>query len=140
MPKPNHKYLKDIGIKPADMPWNWNNDDSRQKEWREERQTYGFDERDTWNLYYTMTLMTYERLKHYREIAPVEIDTPHLSHTYEMDGKNVPYGVIIDRILTGFENYLKAKDEGWLDTDTKVYDEWLECWTLFALIIRSLWW
>lgn len=132
-----HKYLKDIGIKDKDLPWNWNPGDERKAEWREEKKEYGFDERSTWNLYYTMTLLGYERLKHYREIAPVEMDDPGLSHSYEIDGKEVAYGVIIDRILKGFEDYLEKNDSF---EDDKTMDEWQKCWELYALIMRSLWW
>jgi hypothetical protein len=47
----------DAGISEDNLPWNWNPDDDRQKVWKEERKIYGFDERDTWSLDYTITLL-----------------------------------------------------------------------------------
>ncbi len=131
------KYLNALGKKDSDLPWNWNKGDKRQEEWKKERKEYGFDERDTWNLNYSITILVYERLKYYREFAPVEMDKIDFSHTYEVDGEKMAYGTIVDRILKGFESYLGTDD---IRFDEDVYKEYQECWKLLGIIMPSLWW
>ena len=58
-----HKYLTDIGITEDEVPWEWNLNDKRQEQWKKEREEYGFDERETWNLDYMFDLWFYEHLK-----------------------------------------------------------------------------
>jgi hypothetical protein len=62
------KYLSDIGIKEKDLPWYWNPGDHREGQWLETIEEHGFDERDTWNLNYTLALLIYPRLKMYDEV------------------------------------------------------------------------
>lgn len=64
-----HKYLEDIGI--TDGPYNWRGDSFK---WRHERQVYGFDSRECWNLDYTFYLWLYERLMKYLEDAESVVD------------------------------------------------------------------
>lgn len=131
------KYLNDIGIKDKDLPWKWNPDDKRRPEWKEERKTYGFDERDTWSLYYTLTLLTYERLKDYRDRAPVDmdqVDDTFGCNLFTFEDKDIVFGVAIDRILKSFENFLTAEGRDGFD------DEFTKCWALLGVILPGLWW
>lgn len=132
-----HKFLNDIGIDNDKLPWRWNKDDERQAQWKKERSKFGFDERDTWNLYYTITLLVYERLKYYREYVPIEMDKVDFSHTYEVEGTKMAYGEIIDRILKGFETYLREGDGL---HDREILEEYEACWGLLGKIMHSLWW
>ncbi len=134
------KLLNDLGIKDRDLPWKYSPKDERQVEWRKERKEYGFDERDTWNLHTTLTMLVYERLKFYREFAPISMDTPGHSHTYEIDGEELAYGAIVDRILAAFEDYLKGKGEDDIRTDEERYKEYQTAWELLGVIMPSLWW
>lgn len=132
------KLLNDLGIQDKDLPWKYSPKDSRQAEWREERKEYGFDERDTWNLHHTLTMLVYERLKYYREFAPISMDTPGHSHTYEIDGEELAYGAVIDRILAAFKKYLEDVDgKTYTDEDSQ---EFKTAWELLGVIMPSLWW
>lgn len=128
------KYLNDIGIKDKDLPWKLNPGDKRTKEWQDERKVYGFDERDTWTLRYTLTILVYERLKYYREFAPVEMDTAEWN-SYTFEGKDIVFGAAIDRILKSFEAFVVDDDER-----EEVYKEYQKCWALLGVIMPGLWW
>ena len=69
-----HKILEDLGFKRHDIPENYNElipckrvfarpDDTRLHKWKLERKTYGFDERETWNLDRSFAYWLLERLK-----------------------------------------------------------------------------
>lgn len=138
----SHKYLNDLGIRNKDLPWNWNKGDKRQQEWRQDRKKYGFDERDTWSLKYALATLVYERLKWYREHAPIEMDQTEDTiglklNTYQFEGKDIVFGTAIDRILTSFERHLKSDDHESSDDE---YQEYQKCWALLGVIMPGLWW
>ena len=62
-------YIDELGIALEDRPEGWNRGDGREEYWKQERNKYGFDERDTWSLYYTMDLLLYERLCSFKKNA-----------------------------------------------------------------------
>jgi hypothetical protein len=131
------KLLNEAGIKDKDLPWKWNPDDKRKKEWSQERKEYGFDERDSWSLKYTLSLLVYERLKYYRLYAPVEMDDPNRAHTFDFEGKEVVFGEAIDRILKFFEGGFSDIESDWSEEHRK---EERACWELLGIIMPGLWW
>ena len=135
----SHKYLNDIGVKDESLPWNWQEDDKRQAQWKKERTEYGFDQRDTWSLDYTLSLLVYERLKMYKEIASKVIDLNHPMQVHEFEGKNVLLGDAIDRVILGFEAFITAREENWHPYE-KITEEYYKCWSLLAIIMPRLWW
>ncbi|NMA66472.1 MAG: hypothetical protein GX957_09575 [Clostridiaceae bacterium] len=126
------KYLSDIGVKAEDLPWNTQGD--RVEEWEKQREIYGFDDRDTWSLNYTIVFLLYPRLKMYREKAHEIIDLNF--HTFNHRGKKLTQGECIDIILDRFEQYLSAM-YSYDDPDVDVISE---AWELFNLIFLYLWW
>lgn len=127
------KYLTDLGIKEDDTPWGWNSNDKRQEEWSKERETYGFDERETWSLDYTFQLWFYPRLKMYDEINIV--DTSY--HKFEHNGETYTFQECIDYILKAFEE--SFKDDMWRfnkELSQKVYT----AYELVGKILPALWW
>lgn len=131
------KLLNDLGIKDSSLPWKWNRDDDRNKEWKQVRKEYGFDERDTWSMYYTFTILIYERLKYYRDHAPVDMD--HVDDTfgcnlYMFEDKEIIFGAAIDRILASFEKFLTSEHRDGFD------EEFTRCWALLGVIMPGLWW
>lgn len=129
------KFLNDIGVKDKDLPWKWNPKDSRLPEWRSERKEYGFDERDTWTLRYTLTILTYERLMMFRNITKDMFVQEDPLMEYEFEGEKIYQYQAIERILNGFREYLK-------DSDNMSYDqtEYIKCWALLGVIMPGLWW
>lgn len=116
----SRKYLEQIGV--TSRPDNWCEDDKRQKEWEEDRQKYGFDERELWNMDFAFRLWLYERLKAFQEIAPV----------------NLKHGVIkiqgVKYTIEGAVNYLiellkdSFADDLWSYHDHPKYKEVYKTW------------
>ena len=65
------KYEKELGIKEKDLFWETDQmlDDDRQEYWKEQRELYGFDEREIWSLYSRIATFVYPRLKMYRDFC-----------------------------------------------------------------------
>jgi len=127
------KYLSDLGVKEEDLPWNWCSGDSREKQWKKQRDKYGFDERDTWGLDYTLILLIYPRLKMYNEINI--IDTSF--HKVEYEDKKYTYQECIDKILEGFEIYLTKNQ---LDLNKEEENKINDAVILLSKIWWLLWW
>ena len=69
----SHKYLENI-LPKGKSPYDFECDDEvRNQKWEKEREQYGFDERETWDLCFTFFCWLYERLKRYKEVSPVDL-------------------------------------------------------------------
>lgn len=131
------KYLEELNIK-DEFPWEWNKNDDRQKYWEEQRKEYGFDERDTWSLDYTMDLLLYERLCMYKEYVTGFIDLTF--HKFTLKDEELTLGECLDRMIEGLRLNLtlddydeKRKEESTAKLISEVYD-------IYALCHRALWW
>lgn len=71
-----HKYLEELGIKATDIciPNSENTEDSRMPRFLDQREKYGFDERETWSLDYTFACWLYEHLKMYLDVNCVDLE------------------------------------------------------------------
>ena len=94
-----HKYLEDIGV--TNTPWSWRKEDSFK--WRHERQTFGFDSRECWNLDYTFYLWLYERLMKYLEDAEKVVDLTWTKAEY--NGKTYTEYLILKKDLKKRRHY-----------------------------------
>ena len=130
------KYIEDSGIKFEDTPQGMLSNDKREEIWKEQREIYGFDTRETWNLDYTIKLFLYERLCMYNEINC--IDTTF--HKIEYDGEIVNFQDALDKMIEGLkldlilDEYDKKRKEP--DTEKKIND----VFPLLAEFIYCLWW
>ena len=71
MRKQKHKYLNQIGISSKE-PCIFNTSEfepSKTKKYKQERQKYGFDSRETWCLSYTMISWIYSHIQYMKEEA-----------------------------------------------------------------------
>ena|SRR5699024_231992 len=127
------KFIDELGIKHEKTPQGWANHDLiRRRKWEIQREKWGFDERETWDLSYSFILWLYERLKVYNEINIV--DTEAVSYVFK--GKIITFQECIERMLKGCEIYL-TKDTYRTEEDIKKIDETLK---LFTLCFYDLWW
>lgn len=96
------KYLDDLPF--TDRPDLWNPNDGRQDEWKQQRDIYGFDEREIWSMDLTFFCWLYERLKFYKECASFDLNY------HQIDYKGVIYtqGELIDEMIKLLENYFNA--------------------------------
>lgn len=120
-------------------------DETRQDEFNQQRQEYGFDERETWDLDITTILWLYSHLKRFKEwnshlndfygknahMYEVEV----LNENKELETKNLSYGQIIDIILDYFDKFLA--DDDLLREDEYLYAS--QGMKLYGIILPSLW-
>ena len=129
------KYLRDLGIKEENTPQGMLPGDLREKKWKQEREEYGFDSRETWGLDTTFKYWLYERLSMYNDLAPRIIDTSF--HKYEYKGETITFQNCIDRMLEGLKIDLTIDEyERTEEQKQKVVD----IVPIFALCFYSLWW
>lgn len=125
-----NKYIEDLGIKFEDTPWGWDNEGSRQSKWQEQREIYGFDERETWGLDFTFAIWLYSRIKMFKEVSSkiVRLDF----HKFMIDDVEYTQLEIIDQILKNTEIYLTSTDNN--------RDKLVKATELFAKILPAMWW
>lgn len=134
----NRYYIDKLGIKHEDTPQGWNENDPRQKDWEEERQVVGFDERDTWSLNYTMDLLLYERLCMYREIAKECLDLSF--HKFNYKNKSLTQGECLDKMIDGLKLQLTLGDFDERRKDPVIRRK-IDCvYEIYTLCRHSLWW
>lgn len=129
------KYIDELGI--TDIPQNWLPTDSRQEAWAKQRKKYGFDERETWNLDYTLKLLLYERLCAYDDFAPVNKEYHKINYNNE---KEITLRECLDRMIEGLKIDLtmdrydpKRKEE---EIENKINDVFY----ILYLCKDILWW
>lgn len=71
-----HKYLNKLGVSSKDSCIFNSEDtsDKRYKLFKKQRKKYGFDERETWSLDYTLATWLYEHLCVYEKVTIVRLD------------------------------------------------------------------
>ena len=127
----SHKYLDNIGV--TNTPWNWRKEDSFR--WRHERQVYGFDSRECWDLDYTFYLWLYERLMKYIEDADPVVDLTWTKIEY--NGKTYSQRELIDKMLKRLRAYFNDDIDEYDEDDYK----WLhEIEAIWAVILPAMWW
>lgn len=132
------EYLKQIGIKEGETPSTWNKGDQREEQWAKCREIYGFDERDTWDLHYTIKLFLYERLKMFNDVNCIETNNPYQRFTYKE--KELSLQDCIDMMLEGLKLDLTL-DEYDKKREDKGIQEKIDCvFVLLAQCINYLWW
>lgn len=143
------KYIDDLGIEFEDTPqgWcldekeeldGWTSKEKRESIWRQEREKYGFDSRETWDLAYSFKLWLYERLSMYNEIVQNCIDTRFSEFDYKCRRITLQDG--IDRILEGLKLDLTL-DEYDLKRENKDIKKKIDdVMPLFSLCLNALWW
>ena len=127
----NRKYLDDIGM--IERPDLWNKEDTRQERWTKEREEYGFDERETWDLEISFRLWLYERLKMYLDRNCVNLEY----HKFEFKGKEYTQQQMIDMMLERLEFSFK---EDYNDYDPKQYAYVNEIEEIWTIVVGAMWW
>ena len=135
-----NKYLEDIGLKPEECGTNFcTKKDDRNKKWKKQREKYGFDSRETWNLNDMFYEWLYSRLSMYIEVASKIVDLSYHTFEYTPTGESEPkivtQGEAIEIIRAEAKRMILADI---LDSDYKPFDE--NIMILFYKILPALWW
>lgn len=126
-----NKYLDDLGIEKRHYGTNFCSDhDKRSPDWAIERMTYGFDQRETWNLEYTFVEWLYTRLMMYCKVNI--IDTTY--HKIEWQGKELTQQECIDLLINAAKEFL-------IDTeDDKKFLAFCDLMPLWGKLLPYMWW
>ena len=152
-----YKALDDVGVKRTEQYTNWFEDVNpcgREEEWKKQRETYGIDERSTWNWSDDFMDYMYIHLEMFNRVNCVAFDSEH--ETIEFEGKKITIQQAMDEILDWMKNvYYPDKldsvnidtypmtEEGrkeWQEAIKKFSDEKHRIILLFAEIIEHLNW
>lgn len=132
-----NKYLDDLGLKQEEYGINFTKDnDKRKTEWEQQREVYGFDERETWNMGTTFMEWLYSHLKMYDEINIVNTSY----HTFEFQGKTYTQQELMDLIMEKCEYFLLNQDKPYLNLENKAYEEAKIAIQAFAEVFPAMWW
>lgn len=126
------KYLDDLGLKIEEYGTNFMpDDDPRSYKWAKERQEYGFDVRETWNLYNTFVEWIYTRVLMYKECNCVDTSFHKVSYKDSYITQEEAMDMILSlskQILLDMDN-----DELKLNNLREICDLWKE-------ILPLMWW
>ena len=129
-----HKYLEELELyEPLDnyIP----PDDERRPIWEKEREVYGFDSRETWNLDHAFYLWLYEHLRMYQEKASEIVDLHY--HKFTFKGITFSQIELIDEILTRLRFYFSERYDDFDERDIAFVKEIAEIW---AIVLPAMWW
>ena len=132
------KYLDDIGLKPKDYGTNLTDEnDMRTDKWAEQRQQYGFDERETWNLDRTFIEWIYTRVMMYKEICGIDMTY----HTITYKDTEITQREAIDKVLCLAEEVLQSGQCVWNeDIDKMIYENSREICEIWKELLPYMWW
>lgn len=133
-----NKYLEDLGIKVNEYGTNFcDKSDGRWSFWTKQRDKYGFDERETWNLDEAFYEWIYSRLQMYVDVCIVDL-TFH-KFEYTPTGQTEPVTVTQGEAIEIIKNEAKRMilQDGW-DKNYKPFDK--NIMGLFCDVLPALWW
>lgn len=132
------KYLDDLGLKIEEYGTNFMpDDDPREEEWSKEREEYGFDNRETWNLDRIFIEWIYTRVLMYKECSIV--DTSFYKIPYK--DVEITQGEAIDKILELAKEILQSYDYSWdKEINDMIYNNSREICDLWKEILPFMWW
>jgi len=126
-----NKYLEDLGIPLERYGTNFMEDDDRRAEsWEEEKNLYGFDNRETWNLDQIFIEWLYSHLMMYKERTYVNLEF----HKFDFEGKEISQKEAIDFIIEATKQFLTT------DEYSRDYETVNRAVKLFADIMNAMWW
>lgn len=130
-----NKYLDELGIPVKEYGVNFmDEDDPRHEAWKKEREKYGFDERETWNMDRIFAEWLYSHLKMYVDVCNVDLSF----HKFNLDGEEYTHGEAIDFILERCVDYLKT--ESWSDEEERAVEGMYDACRMWAEILPAMWW
>ena len=129
-----HKYLIDNKI-PHGL-YKPRKDDDGIPKWKEQREVYGFDERETWNLKEFSLGWMYEHIKMYMDVCDVDLDYAK----FKYKEKTLSQKEILDRICKDIELYFDAQFSFDPDEWEKRVSYLNEIGTLWGLVLPAMWW
>lgn len=146
----SHKYLDELDLEESNKACIFNTDvveeDSERRQWYEDqRQTFGFDSRETWSMDFTLVSWLYEHLCWYRDYAPIDLtfysfEIPRWNtkkcRAYKHKTETVNQGRAIDLILINLTFFMESD----ITQEDEAYARLYYAMRILAEIIPALWW
>ena len=102
-----NKYLDDLGIPFYEYGVNWTLEETskrNRKKWNKQRKKYGFDDRETYNMFIIFAEWLYSHQMMYRKKASEIIDLTY--HTVEFEGETYTQIEAIDKTIEWTGHFL----------------------------------
>ena len=139
-----NKYLEEIGYTPY---WSVPADDN--PKFQMEREIYGFDQRETWDLDETFAAWAYSRLRRLKDVADIVdwyseetmIDIPKVDDNWDLDYvfvENVSLGYAIDLMLENFKYFLQNRCK--VEDETLAFQHLSYAAAIWGRVLPALWW
>lgn len=129
-----HKYLDELDYYNPIEKWG-GPDDKRSPIWEKERELYGFDSRETWDLDYVLYLWLYEHLRMYMARAGEVVDLTYHKFTYK--GNEYTQAQLINMMLERLWYRFTEDYDEWNEEDAAYVKEIGEIW---AVVLPAMWW
>lgn len=128
-----NKYLDEIGISIENYGVNFtvDSDNYRTKEWEKQREDYGFDERETWNMDITFAEWLYSHLNMFIEHTIIDLTY----HMVDFQGTTYTQEEAIVFILEKCKNFLLEIHSNEEFADAKAFMDLEDAAQLWALIM-----
>lgn len=133
-----NKYLDELGIEPHSYGTNFTQKhDKREKDWKKQREDYGFDERETWNLNDQFVEWLYCRCKMYVEKASPIVNLKY--YKFQFEGKEYTQIEAIEYIIEKCEAYMKTK-YAYSEEEDKNIAGMQKAIKLWSEVFPAMWW
>ncbi|MBU5669599.1 hypothetical protein KQI68_07070 [Peptoniphilus sp. MSJ-1] len=106
----------------------------RRKRFKKQRDKYGFDERETWNLDYLMLELIYERLRMYKDVASEIINLDF--HKIDYKGQTYTQNQVLNRLIVLSKQALTREEAPF----TREIIGEKEFWELRSKVFPYFWW
>lgn len=134
-----NKYLEDLGLKYEQYGLNYPfYDTGGTKYWAEQRELYGFDERETWGMDETFLEWLYSHCMMYKELASKVIDLN--VHTITREGITYTQAEVLDYIIKWTGEYLLVTRNGDWQKQNEASKYVQTACHLWAEMLFAMWW
>ena len=127
------KYLDDINVSKELRPELWKYSSTKEQKLKEQREIYGFDERETYSLDTTFYLWLYERLMMFKEVNCIDMEY----HTFKYKGEVLTQRECIDKMIEGCKLFLSNASLNYTEEEQEKIDDVANIW---ALVLKYMWW
>lgn len=135
----SRKYLDDLGVTGRKELY-WLDDgrypgDKRLPVWKKEREEYGFDSRETWDLRTCFYFWLYERLQMFLELASKIVNLEYYKFDYK--GRTYTQKEMIEAMIERLRFRFSSEFN---DMNPDHYEKVSEIEEMWALVLPTMWW
>lgn len=138
-----NKYLDDLGLDIKEYGGNYiykeEADSDRRRLFEQQREDYGFDSRETWDLTYYFAEWLYSRLMMYKELANEIVNLEF--YKFDWKGKEITQIEAIDILIETSKGYLLMDELKMSDKEiVKTREDFYKSMELWGEILHYMWW